>query len=89
MCLSEICTRFDVLLSTTKVEYSLFLELDESITLIWVLSVCVTKEFISILWKTFSRTVSFSMIHLYTYKQLGPSLSPQSCLYFQSVHGSK
>ena len=67
MCLSEICTRFDVLLSTTKVEYSLFLELDESITLIWVLSVCVTKEFISILWKTFSRTCNFfndTLIHL-------------------------
>ena len=56
LCLSEICTRFDVFLSTTKVECSLFLELDQSITLILVLSVCVAKEFISILWKTFSRT---------------------------------
>ena len=49
MRLSEKYTRFDVLLSITKVEYSLFLELDESITLIWVLPVCVAIEFISIL----------------------------------------
>ena len=67
LCLSEICTRFDVFLSTTKVECSLFLELDQSITLILVLSVCVAKEFISILWKTFSRTCKFfgdTIIHL-------------------------
>ena len=66
MCLSEIWTRFDILLSTKKVEYSLFLELDESVTLIWVLSVCVAKEFINILWKTFSRTYKFfndTLIH--------------------------
>ena len=33
--------------TTTKVEYSLFQELDESITLIWVLPMCVAKELIS------------------------------------------
>ena len=59
LCLSEMCTRFDVLLSTTKVECSSFLELDQSITLIWVLSVCVAKEFISVLCKNFSRTCKF------------------------------
>ena len=32
LCLSEISARFDVILSTTKVEYCLFSELDESIT---------------------------------------------------------
>ena len=42
--LSEMCIRFDVLLSTTKVGCSSFLELDESITLIWVLSVCVWQK---------------------------------------------
>ena len=39
LCLSEISARFDVMPSTTKVEYSLFLELDESVTLIFI--VCV------------------------------------------------
>ena len=91
LCLSEICRRFDVILSTTKVEYSLFLQLDESITLIWVLPVCVAKEFISILWKTFTRTCKFfnDICTYLFYKQLGSGLSPQSCLYFQSVHSSK
>ena len=32
LCLSEISAIFDVMLSTTKVEYSLFSELDESVT---------------------------------------------------------
>ena len=64
LCLSEICTRFDVILLTTKVECSLFLELDESITLIWMLSVCVAKKFISILWRTFSRTSKFFSVTL-------------------------
>ena len=39
LCLSEISARFDVMQSTKKVQYSLFLELDESVTLI-LLSVC-------------------------------------------------
>ena len=39
LCLSEITTRFDIMLSTTKIEYSLFLELDESITLIFIVYV--------------------------------------------------
>ena len=90
LCLSEMCTRFDVLLSTTKVECSSFLELDQSITLIWVLSVCVwQKNLLAFCGKLLVELVSFSMIHLYSYKQLGAGLSPQSCLYFQSVHGSK
>ena len=32
--LSEISARFDVMLSTTKVKYNLFSELDESITVV-------------------------------------------------------
>ena len=39
LCLSEIGARFDVMLSTTKVKHSFFLELDESISLISI--VCV------------------------------------------------
>ena len=39
LCLSEIGARFDIMLSTTKVKYSFFLELDESISLISI--VCV------------------------------------------------
>ena len=86
LCLSEMCTRFDVLLSTTKVECSSFLELDQSITLIWVLSVCVwQKNLLAFCGKLLVELVSFSMIHLYTYKQLGSGLSPQSCLYFHKV----
>ena len=80
-CLSEIWTRFDILLSTTKVEYNLFLKLDESITLIWVLPVCMTKE-LAFCGKLSVELICFSMIHLYTYKQLGAGLSPQSCFHF-------
>ena len=44
--LSCVCQKYA---QDIQVEYGLFLELDESITLIRVLSVCVAKEFISIL----------------------------------------
>ena len=36
LCLSEISARFDIMLSTTKVKYGLFGELDESISLIFI-----------------------------------------------------
>ena len=36
LCLSEISARFDVMLSTTTFEYSLFSELGETITLIFI-----------------------------------------------------
>ena len=52
------------MLSAIKVEYSLFMELDESTTLLW-LFLCVAKEFISILWRTFTELINFSMIHLF------------------------
>ena len=42
MGLSETSARFEVILSTTKDEYSLFLELDESITIIFI--VCMWQK---------------------------------------------
>ena len=67
LCLSEMCTRFDVLLSTTKVECSSFLELDESVTLIWVLPVCVwQKNLLAFCGKLLVELVSFSIIHFHT-----------------------
>ena len=33
--------------------------MDKSVTSIWVLSACVAKKFITILWKTFTRTCTF------------------------------
>ena len=90
MCLSEICTRFDVILLTAEVEYSLFLELDESITLIWMLSLCVWQNnLLSFSRKLLVELVSFSILHLLFCKQLVSDLSSQSWLYFQTVHGSK
>ena len=64
LCLSEICTRFDVILLTTKVECILFLELDESVTLIWMLSVCVAKNLSAFCGELLVERLSFSVLHL-------------------------
>ena len=54
--------RFDVMLSTKKVEYSYFLELDESITLIFF--VCVwQKNLIAFSGELLVELASFSMIY--------------------------
>ena len=47
------------------------------------------KNLLSFCGKLLLELVSFSLIHVYTYKQLGAALRPQSFSYFQSVHGSK
>ena len=54
--------RFDVMLSTTKVEYSKFLELDESIILIFI--VCVSqKNLLAICGELLVELVRFSMLY--------------------------
>ena len=66
------------------------MELDESITLVRMSSVCVwQKHLVEFCGKLLAELASFSMIHLLLFKQLGSDLSHQSCLCFQSVHGSK
>ena len=73
------------MLLTIELEYHLFLELDESITLTCCL--CVWQnDLLSFSGKLLVELLSFSMIH---FKQLGSGLSPQSWLYFQTVHASK
>ena len=59
LCLSEITTRFDIMLSTTKIEYSLFLELDESITLIFI--VYVWQKNLAFCGELLGGLISFSM----------------------------
>ena len=85
MCPSEISARFDVMLSTTKIEYKTGWAYYFNLVV-----VCVwLKTLLAVCGELLVEHVSFSMIHLSFYKQLGSGPSPQSCLYFQGVHGSK
>ena len=61
LCLSEISAIFDVMPSTTKAEYSLFLELDESITLIFI--VCVRQKNLAFCGELIVELASFSMTY--------------------------
>ena len=61
LCLSEISARFEVMVSTTKVKYSLFSELDESISLIFI--VCVWQKNLPFCGELLVELVSFSMTY--------------------------
>ena len=59
--LTEINARFDVMLSTTKVKYSLFSELNDSISLIFI--VCVWQKNLRFCRELLVELVSFSMTY--------------------------
>ena len=58
----KMSERFDVMLSTTKTEYSLFFESDESITLVFIVSMW-QKNLLAFSGEPLVELVRFSMIY--------------------------
>ena len=58
----KMSERFDVMLSTTKTEYSLFFESDESITLVFIVSIW-QKNSLAFSGELLVELVRFSMIY--------------------------